>query len=69
MIDQGLELKRVQSAIRKLKPEHQDVILLRFVEELSVKEVSEALKKSEGAIKVMQHRAVKELKNLLLTQP
>jgi len=35
---------------------------MKFVDELSNKEVAEALGKSEGAVRVMQHRALKQLK-------
>lgn len=57
-----LELEGVFRAIHKLKAEYQDVIILRFVEDLSIKEAAEAMKKTEGAIKLMQHRAMAELK-------
>ncbi len=52
-------------AITELKPDHQDVIILRFIEDLPLKEVAAILKKSEGAVKLAQHRAVKELKKRL----
>jgi len=60
-----LELEKVHLAIKELKPEYQDVIILRFIEDLSLKEVSVILKKSEGAVKLAQHRAIKELKKKL----
>ncbi len=52
-------------AIRKLKPDYQDVVILRFVEDASLRETALALGKTEGAIKLMQHRAIKALKELL----
>jgi RNA polymerase sigma-70 factor (ECF subfamily) len=52
-------LKRI---IPSLKSEHQDVILLRFVEGLSVKEAARYLQKSESAVRVTLHRAIKELR-------
>ncbi|MDO8536717.1 MAG: sigma-70 family RNA polymerase sigma factor [bacterium] len=60
-----MEIERVKDAIGRLKPEYQDVVIMRFVEDLPVKDVATALDKSEGAIKLLQHRAIKELKNLL----
>ncbi len=56
------ELEKVRAAIAMLKPEYQDVIILRFVEDMSLRETGAALKKSEGAVKLLQHRAVRELK-------
>lgn len=60
-----MEMEKVRGAIAQLKPEHQDVIVMRFVEDLPIKEVATALDKSEGAIKLLQHRAIKELKRVL----
>ena len=51
--------------LQKLKPEYQDVVMLRFVEDVSLRDTAQALKKTEGAVKLMQHRAIKELKNIL----
>lgn len=67
-LDERFTLERVQRAIRKLKPEHQDVILMRFVEELSLKETAAALEKTEGAVRVLQHRALKHLRGFLTSQ-
>lgn len=61
-----LEVENVRHAIQKLKPDYQDVILMRFVEDISLKETANILKKTEGAVKLMQHRAIKELKKTLL---
>src|SRR3989344_3071516 len=60
-----MEMARVRQAITKLSPLHQDVIIMRFVEELSIKEVAQAVKKSEGAVKLLQHRAMEQLKKIL----
>jgi RNA polymerase sigma-70 factor (ECF subfamily) len=58
-----LRVEKVHVAIKELKPDYQDVIIMRFVEDLSLKETAAILKKSEGAIKLIQHRAIKELKS------
>ena len=64
-IDEKEELAKIMKSIGKLKETEKDVIIMRFVEDLSVKEVSDALNKSEGAVKVIQHRAIKKLQELL----
>lgn len=64
-LDRDLDVQAVRNAILKLKPEHQDVIIMRFVEDYSTKEVAFALKKSEGSIKLLQHRAMEKLRSLL----
>ena len=64
-LEDKIEIEKIKSAIRHLKPDYQDVIMMRFVEDMAVKEVAHALDKTEGAVKLIQHRAIKELKNLL----
>jgi RNA polymerase sigma-70 factor (ECF subfamily) len=60
-----MQLEKVHRAIKELKPDYQDVIILRFIEDLPLKEVAAIVKKSEGAVKLAQHRAIKELKKKL----
>lgn len=60
-----LQIEKVHAAIKELKPEYQDVIILRFIEDVPIKEAAAILKKSEGAVKLAQHRAIKELKKKL----
>jgi len=57
-----LDLERVMRKLRTMKSEYQDVLILRFVEDMSLKEVASALNKTEGAIKLLQHRAISTLK-------
>ena len=64
-LDKNLEVERAIGTIRSLKQEYQDVLILRFVEDLSVKEVASMMDKSEGAIKLLQHRALKILREKL----
>jgi len=60
-----IEMEKVRKAIGELKPDYQDVIIMRFIEDLPLKEVASAMDKTEGAVKLMQHRAIKELKKIL----
>lgn len=60
-----LEIEKVRAAIQALKPDYQDVIIMRFIEDVSLKETATILKKTEGAVKLIQHRAIKELKKML----
>lgn len=60
-----LDIEKVRKAIGKLKSDYQDIIVFRFIEELSLKEIAAMLHKSEGAVKLMQHRAIKELQRII----
>jgi len=59
------EVSRLLDALRELSDEKQDLILLRFVEGLSHSEAAEILGKSEVACRVMQHRALGSLSEIL----
>ena len=58
------EVKELQHAISQLPEEQQQVIILRFVEGLSHRQVSEIMGKSESACRVIQHRALIALRRL-----
>jgi RNA polymerase sigma-70 factor (ECF subfamily) len=49
-------------ALDDLKAEHREVLLLRFIEDRSVRDTAEILGKSEGAVKVLQLRALRSLR-------
>lgn len=63
--DAKKEVRKVMEAIKKLKPDEQSVIIMRFVDELSNKETALALGKTEGAVRVIQHRALKQLRKYI----
>ncbi|GAA1285893.1 sigma-70 family RNA polymerase sigma factor [Pseudonocardia aurantiaca] len=51
--------------VRKLNPDQQECIQLRFLQGLSVAETAERMDRNEGAVKALQHRAVRRLAQLL----
>lgn len=55
------EIEELARSIQGLSDEEKDVIILRFVEGLSHREVAEVIGKSEGASRVIQHRALETL--------
>jgi len=67
-IELQVDNAELRNAIQHLTPTHQTVVLLRFVEGLSHAEVGRILGKSEGAVRVIQHRALaamaRQLKHL-----
>ena len=52
-------------AISKLKKSHQQILIHKFINELSNREISGILKKSEGSLRILQFRALKALKTEL----
>ena len=58
----SIEWESLLGAIKMLEQLEQDVLIMRFVEDLPHKDVAKAVNKSENAVKVIQHRAIKKLK-------
>lgn len=55
------EARRLRSALSTLAEDRRQVVVLRFVDGLSAREIGEVLGRSEGAVRVLQHRALREL--------
>jgi RNA polymerase sigma-70 factor (TIGR02952 family) len=62
---QHLTNRELLACVQQLGSEQQECIVLRFVHGLSVSETAEIMGKKEGAIKALQHRAVRRLAGLL----
>jgi len=55
----------VRRGILRLRPDYRSVIVLRFVEGLGYDVIAAAIDKSEVNVRVIQHRALAELRRLL----
>lgn len=60
-----LDSVRLLRCVKTLGPEQQECIVLRFFQDLSVAETAQIMGKNDGAIKALQHRAVRRLATLL----
>jgi RNA polymerase sigma-70 factor (ECF subfamily) len=56
---------RLFSAVEKLAEDQRRVILMRFADEKSIREIAHDLGRSEGAVKQLQFRALENLRNRL----
>lgn len=57
---------KVHQSISKLQPIYQTVISLRFFEKKKISEISQILGKPEGTVKSQIHRAIEELRGLMV---
>ncbi|MBZ0281227.1 MAG: RNA polymerase sigma factor [Anaerolineae bacterium] len=57
---------RIRHALRMLAADHQEVLILRFGQRMSLKETADLMGKSTAAIKSLQFRAVETLRMILL---
>lgn len=58
-------MARIAAQLDLLTPEQRDVLLLRFVADLSLEEVAAAQGRSVGSIKALQHRALDSVRRRL----
>lgn len=61
----GLTHAVLLTCVKQLSPEQQECIVLRFLQGFSVSETAMAMDRNEGAIKALQHRAVRRLGKIL----
>ena len=67
LIDQ-LDGERAMLAFKELSPKYRDVLVWRYVDGLSLKEIAELAQERENTVSVRIHRALIELKNTITTQ-
>ncbi len=58
----------IQKALGQLEEESQNILIWHYVEGLSFKEIGEFLNRPEGTVRVMAHRALKELKEAMTAE-
>jgi RNA polymerase sigma-70 factor (ECF subfamily) len=63
------DARRLRAAVASLSDDRRQVVILRFVDGLTAREIGEVLGRSEGAVRVLQHRALRELAALLGRPP
>ena len=58
------DMAMIYQALVELKPEYREVIIMHFVNELSVAEISQIIGKKPGNIRVILHRGLEALRKL-----
>lgn len=67
-VEAKLALDEVMKAVQRLSEAQRQVIYLRFVDNLTVSETAQVLGKTKSHVKVIQHKAVAKLKEILSGQ-
>jgi RNA polymerase sigma-70 factor (ECF subfamily) len=57
--------QELHKAISELREDYQEVLVLRFINELSPTETAQVMKRSAGAVRVLQHRALAAIRKTL----
>jgi RNA polymerase sigma-70 factor (ECF subfamily) len=61
----SLASERLMAAVGQLGDEQRECVMLRFIQGFSVSETAALMGKNDGAIKALQHRAVRKLAELV----
>ncbi|MBI2098288.1 MAG: RNA polymerase sigma factor [Candidatus Wildermuthbacteria bacterium] len=64
-LETEIEAKEVIEVLQQLDEKYRDAFIMRYVGELSVKEIAEILGEAENTVSVHIHRAVKQVRLLL----
>ena len=64
----GEQVDALRGAVKHLTTEQQEVLVLRFIENMSSRQVAQVLGKNEGAIRALQFRALGRLRKLLVAE-
>ena len=65
LVETHFNQQQMRRTILELPGDQQQVILMRFIEGFSYPEIAASLGKSEGAVRVIQHRALIKLRKIL----
>lgn len=65
MTERQLSRSYLSKAISKLKKKYQQVIVLKYINELDNREIAQIMKKTEGSLRILKFRALKELRRVM----
>lgn len=60
-----IEAKDMLKILDNLESEDKDILIMRYIDELSPKDISEILEQSENAVSVRIHRVLKKLRGII----
>ena len=63
-VEKNMDAELLLKDIAKLKSEYQEVLLLRYVEDMSIDDIAHVMAKNKNNIRVIIHRALSKLKTI-----
>lgn len=60
-----IDFERIQHSLRQLKDSYREVLVMYYLNELSVKEIARIIESSPGAVRVLLHRGIKALRQII----
>jgi len=69
LVEERDELARILAAVQDLPEDRREALIMRFALGMDNREIARAMGRSDGATKVLIHRAIKQLEGLVATTP
>lgn len=64
-IELGVEYGRIQKFMKTLQDEYREIIILKYIEQLTDREIAKITERSRASVRVMAHRGLEKLRQLL----
>ncbi len=64
-LENKMQMEQVQLKLQGLKDDYREIIILRYVDGLSIAEIAEIVEKKKGAVRVILYRAMNALRELM----
>lgn len=61
-VNTKLEIEKIKKALTEIRDGYKEVIILYYLEELSIREIAQILEKNKGNVRILIHRALKALR-------
>jgi RNA polymerase sigma-70 factor, ECF subfamily len=59
------DILNIRKAIQKLGKEHQNILIWHYLDDMSIDEIAKLLGRPAGTVRVMLHRGLKDLKEII----
>ncbi|MGE4425852.1 MAG: RNA polymerase sigma factor [Solirubrobacteraceae bacterium] len=69
LVEERDELSRILAAVQDLPDDRREALIMRFALGMDNREIARAMGRSDGATKVLIHRAIKQLEGLVAATP
>jgi RNA polymerase sigma-70 factor (ECF subfamily) len=59
------DINIIKNSLKKIGKEHQDIIILHYLEDMPIDDIAQLMGRPAGTIRVMLHRGLKDLKDIV----
>src|SRR3954454_9630571 len=65
LVQERDDLERILRGVRQLPDDHREALIMRFALDMDNREIARALGRTDGATKVLLHRAIRQLEDIV----